>query len=80
MAIGPDDAARPQAIDRHIGRKVRARRAELDMSPKELAFMSGVAIAALRNIEAGNRRATPQQMLALSEALGVTIQWFFEDL
>lgn len=80
MAIGPDDASRPQAVDRHIGRKVRARREELDISPEELAFMTGAAVAALRNIEAGNSRATPEQMVALSQALGVTIQWFFEDL
>ena len=80
MAIGPDDTSRPEAIDRYLGRKVRSRREELAMTPEEVAFMSGVDTAALETIESGRRRMTPEEMVALSEALGVTITWFFGDL
>ena len=80
MAIGPDDSSRPEAVDRYLGQKVRARREELDMTPEELAFLSNIETPALEEIEAGARRITPAEMIALAAALGITIEEFFEGL
>ncbi len=76
MPMPPDDPD----IDRHIGQKVRERREKLETTIEALAFRANIEISILREIEAGRRRTTSPQIVALFEALGVTISWFFEDL
>ena len=80
MPTDSTDPPRPQAVDRHLGRKLRGKRAELGLSAQELAWRSGIKSALIEDIEAGQRRMTSHEVIALSEALGVTVEWFFQDL
>src|SRR3954467_13647937 len=100
MASGPVSAgagagrSRPQAVDRHVGAKVRERRLALGLTQQQLAELVGTTyqqahkyekgvnrIAARRlHVLAGAPGGAPGGLPFLAGALGVERGYFFEGL
>ena len=68
------------AIDVHVGRRVRERRMELGMNQKSLAQAIGVSFQQLQKNEHGTNRIGASRMFELSKALNVPISYWFDEL
>lgn len=71
--------ARIEAIDRHIGMRIRLARTERRMTMIELANACGVSQAQIEKYERAENSCAPARLWALSRALHVAPGWFFED-
>ena len=68
------------AIDVHVGKRVRERRMELGMNQKSLAQAIGVSFQQLQKNEHGTNRIGASRMFELSKALNVPISYWFDEL
>jgi transcriptional regulator with XRE-family HTH domain len=68
------------SIDKHVGGRVAARRAELNVSLAAAAAQLQVASHVLLDQEAGRRRIGAEQLLRLSQLLDVPADFFYEGL
>lgn len=68
------------AIDVHIGKRVRERRVQLGMSQKALAEVLDISFQQLQKNERGTNRIGASRLHDLSVALNVPISFFFYDL
>ena len=75
-----DEFVRPTAVDRYVGSRVRARRLILGMSQQALAAELGITFQQLQKNEKGTNRIASSRLYQLSNALGVPIQWFFDEM
>ncbi len=75
MSLYSEDA---MSVD--VGQRLRAMRAERNLSLRNLAARSGLSANALSNIERGQTSATVSTLYKLADALGVSITAFFENL
>ncbi len=64
-------------IDGHVARRIRGKRLALGLSERAVAKTLGIGIEELENYEKGLIRVPPEQMIRLSEMLGVPISYFF---
>ena len=62
-----------------IGAKIVARREELGMKASELAIQAGVCASTLSQIESGQRAAKLETLIAIAEALKVSLDYFQPD-
>lgn len=69
----------PGSIDLIIGRKLRARRRQKNLTQKQLAEAIGMSTARLRSAEAGQIRLRPPELVAVAEELNTALPWFFFD-
>jgi transcriptional regulator with XRE-family HTH domain len=69
-----------EAIDAHVGSRMRLRRMQLGMSQDDLAQLLGVTFQQVQKYEKGLNRIGASRLFHLGEALGVPIQFFFDDL
>jgi len=67
------------AIDVHVGKRIRLRRTALGLSIADLARKVGVPPEDLAACERGARRAGAALLLPLARALGVPTGYFFRD-
>jgi len=67
-------------IDGHIGRQLRARRRELDLSLRELAKSLGISGQQVQKYEQGFNRVSASTLYALAALLGVPLTFFFAGL
>jgi transcriptional regulator with XRE-family HTH domain len=67
-------------VDRHIGRRLRARRIALGMSRDTLAVALGISVLQVREWEAGKSRVGATRLRALAKVLCINPSWFFEDM
>lgn len=65
------------AIDRNIGRRIRAKRMELDISVPFMADEIGVSVAVLQEFEAGTLRVSALALWLISGFLRVPVTYFF---
>jgi transcriptional regulator with XRE-family HTH domain len=84
--LGPDKghALVPQprsaeAIDVHVGLRMRLRRLQLGLSQEQLAKILGVTFQQVQKYEKGLNRIGASRLFHLGAALGVPIQFFFDD-
>ncbi len=70
----------PNAIDKHVGARVRTRRIELAMSEEDLASAIGTTIRDLRSWECGEVRIPAARLLDITKALRVDSAYLFADL
>ena len=63
----------PDVLLRKIGRRIRQRRTELDMTQKELAERLGITSSNITIIEQGEQNLTIRTLAKLADALGTTI-------
>ena len=68
------------AIDLHVGKRVRERRVELGMSQKTLAQAVGISFQQLQKNERGTNRIGASRMFELSKIFEVPISYFFDGL
>lgn len=77
----PAEPAEPQPDDvsLHVGKRIRIRRLLLGLSQAELAKSLQVTQQQLLNYERGTSRVNVSRLYACSRALGVPMEFFFED-
>ncbi len=68
------------AIDVHVGKRVRERRVQMGMSQKILAKSVGVSFQQIQKNERGTNRIGASRMFELSKVLDVPVSFFFDDL
>ena len=68
------------AIDVHVGKRVRERRVQLGMSQKSLAKSVGVSFQQIQKNERGTNRIGASRMFELSKVLDVPVSFFFDEL
>src|SRR5258708_1666832 len=66
------------AIDLHIGRKLRMRRLELKVSQENLADALCISFQQIQKYEKGTNRISPGRLMAAADALQVTPAYFYE--
>lgn len=73
-------AARIIQIERHVGSLVRMRRIMLGLSQSQLAQLLGVTLQQVNKYERGHSRISSGRLFQLSEALGVSVDFFYQGL
>lgn len=69
-----------EAVDFHIGAKIRNRRKELKLSQEQLGNVAGVSFQQIQKYENGANRISASMLVKIAGALDVPPTWFFEDL
>jgi transcriptional regulator with XRE-family HTH domain len=69
----------PNAIDREIGKRIKARRVLLGHNQQYLAEMVGVSYQQIQKYENGTDRVGASRLFAISKALDVAVSFFFEQ-
>ena len=67
-------------IDRHVGERIRARRAELGLTQEQLAQALQVSYQQVQKYETGANRISAGRMFEIARKLGVDVSYFFEGL
>ena len=70
----------PEAVDVHVGGRVRQRRAMLGMSQEKLGEALGLTFQQVQKYERGANRIGASRLHHISEVLDVPINYFFEDI
>lgn len=73
-------AKKPNAVDVHVGALIRARRKVLGMSQMTLADAIGLTFQQVQKYEKGSNRVGASRLQQISDALGVSPAYFFEDV
>jgi transcriptional regulator with XRE-family HTH domain len=68
------------AIDLHVGSRLRYRRMSLGMSQEALAEAVGLRFQQIQKYEKGQNRIGAGRLFRLAKALRVPLDYFFEDL
>lgn len=76
-AINPSS---PDSIDLYVGKRLRFRRSMLKMSQDQLATLVGVTFQQIQKYENGTNRISASRLYKISEALNVSIHFFFDGL
>ncbi len=74
------DGAGVDPIDRHVGRRLRLRRALVGLSQERLGELLGVTFQQIQKYERGANRIGAGRLWRLAAILGVPVAWFFEEL
>ena len=67
-------------LNTEIGRRIRAKRHECELTLKQLANRTGLSVSLISQIELGKSAASMSTMHKLAAALGVRMTYFFETL
>jgi transcriptional regulator with XRE-family HTH domain len=67
----------PHPIDVDVGKRIRARRLFLGMNQVDLAATLGLTFQQVQKYEHGANRVSASRLLAIANALGVPISFFF---
>ena len=67
----------PNLIDKHVGRQLRWRRNQLNLSQEALAGRLGVTFQQVQKYERGANRVSAGRLYELARALDTTITFFF---
>ena len=67
----------PEAVDVHVGRRVRQRRNMLGMSQEKLGEALGLTFQQVQKYERGANRIGASRLYHISEVLDVPINYFF---
>ena len=70
----------PEAVDVHVGSRVRQRRTMLGMSQEKLGEALGLTFQQVQKYERGANRIGASRLHHISEVLDVPINYFFEDI
>jgi transcriptional regulator with XRE-family HTH domain len=72
--------SRAQAIDKHVGARVRKRRIMLGLAQQQVAELIGVTYQQLYKYEKGETRVAASRLLKIAQALGVEVSYFFQGM
>jgi transcriptional regulator with XRE-family HTH domain len=70
----------PNAVDVHVGLRVRLRRTLMGMSQEKLAEALGLTFQQVQKYERGVNRIGASRLYSLSKVLDVPISFFYEDM
>lgn len=70
----------PNYIDVHVGSRIRMRRQIISMSQERLGELLGITFQQVQKYEKGTNRISASRIFYAAKILGVTVQFFFEDL
>lgn len=70
----------PNPIDLHVGNRLRLRRTLLGLSQEILGEAVGITFQQLQKYERGMNRISASRLFNLSQVLGVSVSYFFEEL
>ena len=68
------------AIDMHVGKRVRLRRTLLGMSQEQLGTELNITFKRVQNYERGANQTSASRLLDISQILDVPISYFFDDM
>lgn len=68
------------AIDLHVGKRLRRRRRLLGLTQQQLAESVGIRFQQIQKYECGANRISASRLFELSEALHVPVQFFYDGL
>lgn len=74
------DQRAANAVDRHIGRRLRERRLAIGMSQETLADLLGVTFQQIQKYEKGVNRIAASRLYSMAKALEIDITHFFEGV
>ncbi len=69
---------RPDALDMHVGSRLRARRLMLGLTQEQLGDAVGLTFQQIQKYERGINRMGASRLWELARALGVPIGWFYQ--
>ena len=67
------------SFDRALGRKIRKRRIERNLSLEKLGLELGISYQQMQKYELGTDRIPAARIPILAKMLGVGVAWFFYD-
>jgi len=67
-------------VDRHVARRIKGKRLALGLSEDEVATVLGIERDRMEEYERARVRVPAEQLLRLSEFLGVPISYFFPSV
>ncbi len=67
-------------VDVHVGKRVRHRRWMVGMTQQQLAEQVGIKFQQIQKYETGMNRVSASRLWDISNALGVTVSFFFDGL
>jgi transcriptional regulator with XRE-family HTH domain len=70
----------PNAIDAHVGERIRIQRMMIHMSQQKLAAGLGLTFQQIQKYEKGTNRIGASRLYQISEILGAPVSLLFEDL
>jgi transcriptional regulator with XRE-family HTH domain len=68
------------AIDLHVGKRLRRRRRLLGLTQQQLAESIGIRFQQIQKYECGANRVTASRLYELAVALNVPVNYYFEGL
>jgi transcriptional regulator with XRE-family HTH domain len=68
------------AIDLHVGKRLRRRRRLLGLTQQQLAEAMGIRFQQIQKYECGANRVTASRLYELAVALNVPVNYFYEGL
>jgi len=78
MGDGPESG--PDAVDIHVGSRIRLRRTLLGMSQSALAERVGLTFQQIQKYERGANRVSASRLWEFSQTLDVPVSFFFDDM
>ena len=67
-------------VDVHVGKRIRQRRWQIEMTQKDLAEQVGVKFQQMQKYETGSNRVSASRLWEISRVLDVSVAYFFEGL
>lgn len=67
-------------VDRHVGERVRHRRAEMGLTQSDLAKALGLSYQQMQKYETAANRLSAGKLFEIAQALQVPASYFFEDV
>jgi transcriptional regulator with XRE-family HTH domain len=74
------DTRGPNAVDAHVGSRVRLRRKMLSVSQESLASALGLTFQQVQKYERGSNRISASKLYQIAKTLQVPVAFFFEGL
>ena len=74
------NADMPHPVDKHVGERVKLRRAALNLTQSDLAKALGLTFQQVQKYEKGTNRVSASKLHETAKALHVPIAFFFEGL
>ena len=74
------DNKNPSLVDQHVGRKLRFRRRELNLSQEALAERLGVTFQQIQKYERGANRISAGRLWELAKELDTNINFFYQGM
>ena len=75
-----DDEGGPNAVDVHVGSRIRLRRTLMGMSQTALAESVGLTFQQIQKYEKGGNRVSASRLYEFGQVLDVPVSFFFDDM